>query len=189
MLKTSSSFLISATDLQLVSVEVISGASATSGITINMGNQFETLNIIGSTYYGSNLTGGFGSDVITGGRGNDIITGGRGSDTLTGNGGADVFVFNTLLGASNIDYITDFNALDDKIYLDRNFFTGLSAGALTTGAFNSAALEVDDRIIFNSSTGAMSFDADGRGALQATQFATLYGGWVGSVSAKNFVVM
>jgi hypothetical protein len=167
---------------------VISAASATSGVTINMGNQFEGLSIVGS-YYGSNLTGGFGADVITGGRNNDVITGGRGSDVLTGNGGSDIFVFNTLLGATNIDTIRDFNAYDDRIYLDRTYFYGLSTGVLAKGAFNSASVEADDRIIFNSSSGALSFDSDGTGPNSAQQFATVSAGWIGTVTSSNFVVI
>ena len=52
------------------------------------------------------------------------------------------------------------------IHLDNAVFTGLAAGALAAGAFNTgaAASQADDRIIYNAATGALLFDADGSGA-------------------------
>ena len=68
-------------------------------------------------------------------------------------------------------------------------FTGLAAGALAAGAFNTgaAATEADDRIIYNSATGALLFDADGTGASAAIQFATLAGGL--ALTASEFLVI
>jgi serralysin len=48
----------------------------------------------------------------------------------------------------------------------------LAAGAFKAGAL---ATDADDRIIYNTTTGALLYDADGTGATAAVQFATLTG--------------
>lgn len=135
-----------------------------------------------------NLTGNEFAQTIKGNAGANVINGGRGADTLTGNGGNDAFVFNTALGAGNIDRITDFNKSQDKIHLDNAIFAGLSSGALTSAAFfaGAAAHDSSDRILYNNSTGALSFDSDGIGGAVQTQFATLSPGL--SLTAAAFFV-
>ena len=188
MLTGTSAALNSATNNQLINVETVSGALSTRGVIINLSNQIEAFYIVGSSY-GDALTGGFGSDTIVGGLGNDFLTGGKGNDTLNGNGGADIFVFNALLGPTNVDRIVSFSALDDRIWLDHSCFSGLNTGGLSAGAFNTVASQADDRIIFNTITGALSFDQDGSGSAVAVQFATLSGGWIGTLSAANFYLI
>ena len=77
----------------------------------------------------------------------------------------------------------------DKIYLDNAVFGVLADGALAAGAFRSgtAAADADDRIIYNSATGALFYDADGNGAGAAVQFATLSTGL--ALSASDFLVI
>ncbi|WP_164760147.1 calcium-binding protein, partial [Mesorhizobium sp. M5C.F.Ca.IN.020.29.1.1] len=135
-----------------------------------------------------NLTGNEFAQTIKGNAGANVINGGRGADTLTGNGGNDAFVFNTALGAGNIDRITDFNKLQDKLHIDNAIFAGLSSGALTSAAFfaGAAAHDSSDRIIYNNSTGALSFDSDGIGGAVQTQFVTLSPGL--SLTAAAFFV-
>ncbi|MGD9978957.1 MAG: calcium-binding protein, partial [Hyphomonadaceae bacterium] len=98
-----------------------------------------------------------------------------GSDRLAGGAGADAFVFSTALGAGNVDEITDFSVVDDTIQLDRSIFTAIGSGALDPDAFHigSAAADAEDRIVYNSATGALYYDADGSGAGAAVLFATL----------------
>lgn len=136
------------------------------------------------------LLGGNGADTLNGGADNDSLNGGLGTDTLTGGTGADSFLFNTTLGGSNSDTITDFSSVDDTIVLDNAMFTGLSDGALAAGVFRigSAALDADDRIVFNATTGALFYDADGTGAGTAVQFATVTAP-VGGLSAADFLVV
>ena len=123
------------------------------------------------------LTGGNGVDTLKGMGGNDLLGGGAGKDVLTGGLGNDLFLFNTALNRlTNIDRITDFNVAADTIRLDNDVFKALTkTGVLAAGAFNTGATatEANDRIIYNEATGALLYDANGRGGLPAIQFATL----------------
>ena len=122
------------------------------------------------------LDGGFGNDRLIGGAGYDRLIGGAGADTLTGGAGADVFVLNQVKG---IDHITDFASGSDHISLSRAAYKALGAvGALDTAAFYAAAgatkgQDATDRVIYNTTTGALYYDADGSGAGKAIQIAVL----------------
>jgi len=160
------------------------------------GAYVETLTLTGSgniSATGNNqdniLTGNGGNNVIQGNGGNDTINGGLGADTLTGGAGSDLFAFSSALGGGNIDAITDYTVTNDTIQLDDSVFAGLALGALSAGAFyiGTAAHDSTDRIIYNSSTGALLFDADGNGAGAAVQFATLSTGL--ALVASEFVVV
>lgn len=141
------------------------------------------------------LFGGSGNDKIYGGRGNwdydlyywfyddygdggnDTINGGLGNDTLTGGTGVDTFIFSTALGTTNLDRITDFSVTDDTIWLENTgIFKALTTlGTLSSSSFHTgtAAGDAADRIIYNSTTGSLSYDVDGSGKKAAIQFATL----------------
>ena len=137
------------------------------------------------------LTGNTGKNVLNGGAGIDVLSGGAGIDTLTGGAGKDTFLFNAALNkANNIDKITDFSVKDDTIQLENDVFTALTkVGALAKGAFwiGAVAHDADDRIIYNKATGALSYDADGKGGAAAVQFATLSKGLVPTFA--DFVVV
>ncbi len=123
------------------------------------------------------LSGLGGKDRLSGDAGDDVLNGGLGADWLNGGAGRDVFVFDTALSRENRDTIQGFSAVDDTIHLSHEIFTALSVGELTAGAFNTgaAATQADDRIIFDTRTGALMYDADGAGGNAAVQFATLTG--------------
>jgi Ca2+-binding RTX toxin-like protein len=132
-----------------------------------------------------------GADTLLGGSGNDLLDGGLEADTLTGGGGEDTFRFSTALGNGNVDWIKDFNVADDLIQLDSLIFTALNDGALAVGAFFKSAAGVasdaGDRIIYDTDSGALNYDADGTGALAAVQFARV--GTNLNLSANDFVVI
>jgi Ca2+-binding RTX toxin-like protein len=123
---------------------------------------------------GIDLAGNASGNVVRGNNGNNVINGGDGNDELTGLGGQDSFLFDTALNeATNLDVITDFNVMDDTIRLENAVFSSLGGGFLAANAFvtGEAALDANDRIIYNSDTGALLYDSDGSGAADAVQFA------------------
>jgi len=124
-----------------------------------------------------NLTGNALAQAITGNAGVNVLNGGGGNDTMSGFGGADNFVFSTALGTGNVDIITDFNVAEDTIHLDDAVFVGLTTGTLGGAAFAAnligAATDALDRIIYETDTGRVYFDADGNGAIASVHFATL----------------
>ncbi|WP_275541787.1 calcium-binding protein [Phaeobacter piscinae] len=133
-----------------------------------------------------------GADVLRGGRGNDLLDGGLMDDTLIGGKGDDFFRFSTELGADNIDEIRDFDTASDTILLDSAIFTEVGeAGVLDFNAFHSSAsgtaLDGADRIVYNSDSGALSYDADGIGGVDAIQFAQLQSGL--QLGADDFVII
>lgn len=133
------------------------------------------------------LYGRSGADRLDGGSGNDRLSGGSGADILIGGTGLDIFVFNTAIDA--VDKIVDFSTIDDTIRLDDAIFSGLAVGTLASSAFyaGSAAHDSTDRIIYNQTTGALYFDADGTGSTAAKQFAQLSPGL--AVSNADFAIV
>jgi Ca2+-binding RTX toxin-like protein len=123
------------------------------------------------------LTGNASGNVITANAGDNVINGGDGDDELTGLGGQDAFLFNTALNEDyNVDVITDFNVADDTIRLDDAIFSAnLGLGNISSGelVIGPAALDANDRIIYDSNTGALYYDSDGVGGTAAIQFAEL----------------
>jgi len=147
-------------------------------------------NVINGNGAGNLLYGLVGNDRLSGAAGDDALHGGVGNDTLDGGAGGDGYYFDTPLNAAtNVDRILSYSVADDDIFLENAVFTGLAAGGLAAGAFNtgSAATEADDRIIYNSVTGALLFDADGVGGAAAVQFATVTAGL--AMSASEFTVI
>lgn len=129
---------------------------------------------------GLTILGSAGSNKIVGTAHDDIIGGGGGHDILTGGAGADAFVFNTSVNASNnIDTLTDFQGGLDSLRLSMTVFTGLagsgtlSAGEFWAGAGAIAAHDADDRVIYDTATGALYYDADGLGGAAAVQIALI----------------
>lgn len=126
----------------------------------------------GGVFIGDNdhLSGGNGNDTLYGG--NDYSSGGYGSDTLTGGAGADTFYFD--YPDYGIDIITDFVVTDDTISVSNSdFISRLTSAVITPEQFilGSAAADANDRFIYNQSTGALIFDADGTGTAEQVQFA------------------
>ncbi|HEY8383814.1 MAG TPA: M10 family metallopeptidase [Microvirga sp.] len=147
-----------------------------------------------------NAVGGSGGDILKGNAvrnvlrgngGNDILNGAGGNDVLFGGSGRDTFVFSSgLAGEASMDRIADFRPVDDTIRLENGVFTALTrTGKLGSGAFwtGSSAHDASDRIIYDKTSGALLYDADGTGAAAALRFAQLKAGL--TLSAADFIVV
>ena len=130
---------------------------------------------------GNVITGNQGRNTLAGGAGKDTLSGGTGNDQLTGGAGADRFVFDTAPNArSNVDRITDFSVLDrDKIILSTAIFTGIDhTGSLHSPEFYAGrgvtgAHDDTDRIVYDTASGKLYYDADGVGGMDAILIAQL----------------
>lgn len=118
-----------------------------------------------------------GADTLSGKGGGDVLYGGLGKDTLTGGAGKDAFVFDA---KPENDLITDFSKADgDQIRLSKAIFTGIThTGALTSAEFHAAAgataaHDANDRVVYDTTSGVLYYDADGIGGTAAVAIATL----------------
>lgn len=163
----------------------LTGVASISGTGNSLSNT-----LAGNT--GNNtLIGLGGNDVLSGGAGNDVLKGGVGKDTLTGGVGNDKFYFDSPRNAvTNVDRIADFSVPADTLVLENEFFTALrTTGTLAPSAFHigSKAADASDRIIYNATTGALSYDPDGSGSAAMSTFATLVPG-LALTNADIFVI-
>jgi Ca2+-binding RTX toxin-like protein len=168
--------------------------SVSSSVTYTLPVNVENLTLTGASAINgtgndqtNRITGNAASNQLNGGAGGDVLDGGAGTDTLTGGTGKDKFNFTTI---GNIDTITDFTVIDDTIQLENAVFTSLvTAGTLAAGQFviGSNALDGNDYVIYNSTTGALLYDADGSGATAAVQIAIVTAGL--SMTYADFVVI
>jgi serralysin len=157
-----------------------------------------TGNALANTLIGNSaanvLKGGGEADTMQGGTGNDRLFGGTGNDSLTGDAGADIFVFDTALSATdNVDEIADFSTSLDRIWLDQTIFTRLSVtGTLSSLLFRASAdglaIDQNDYILYNTTSGALMYDADGAGAGAGIQFLTLTTK-PSSITASDFMIV
>jgi Ca2+-binding RTX toxin-like protein len=142
------------------------------------------------------LFGGLGADVLTGGddadvlhaeEGDDRVNGGVGADFIRGGAGADVLIggtgadlFHYALAAEGADQINDFAVGEDLLAFSAlGFGTGLQPAMQLGARFASnaagTATEAFGQFVYATSSGVLSWDADGTGAGAAVVIATLGG--------------
>jgi predicted extracellular nuclease len=142
----------------------ITGSTNSDTIAAFSGNDF----VFGADGNDS-INGGFGDDTLLGSNGADTLIGNIGNDSLIGGTGNDFFVYNSF--TEGTDTIADF-ASGDKILIQALAFGGLtSVNLLVNAAFGSAT----PGFLFNSTSGLLSFDADGNGVVAPVAIATLTG--------------
>jgi serralysin len=137
------------------------------------------------------LSGSHGNDYIAGRGGNDRLDGGFGLNTLNGGAGGDEFVFNAIntffesFGGSievGLNVIEDFTRRDELLF-DNSWFEALGAedkwGArderFHAAADATSGHDANDRLVYNTTTGDLYYDADGSGAGAALPVASLQG--------------
>jgi Ca2+-binding RTX toxin-like protein len=144
--------------------------------------------ILGSSRAES-LSGSHGNDYIEGRGGNDRLDGGFGLDTLNGGAGADDFVFNAIARFGDFilptlpDVIEHFTARDDELLFDNSAFDALGAedawsardARFYAAAGATSGHDANDRLVYNTTTGDLYYDADGSGAEAALHVASLQG--------------
>jgi Ca2+-binding RTX toxin-like protein len=115
---------------------------------------------------------------------------------LTGGADQDFFVFDTAPSTGNFSTIMDFNYGDnDRIHLVQSGFTGFShLGELTTEEFYAAAgaksgHDTSDRVIYDTTSGKLYYDADGLGGDDAFQFATIASGSHSVLTYSDFQII
>ncbi len=109
--------------------------------------------------------------------GNDTLEGSGGDDTLIGGDGRDVFRFTTEPSYSAAT-IEDFVSGTDRIELDGEIFTAIESGKIDevfVANETGEATSEDQRLIYNTETGELFYDADGSGDGSAGLIATLTG--------------
>src|SRR5687768_5846577 len=129
------------------------------------------------------LIGNSAGQTLTGQGGSDRLSGAGGVDTLWGGTGADSFVFGET-GTANADRISDFASGSDKIVLDASVMSALGAsGTFAAGDARfvanatGTAQDAGDRIIYETDTRQIWYDADGNGTAATRQLiATLQSG-------------
>jgi Ca2+-binding RTX toxin-like protein len=145
-----------------------------SGHNTIVGNGFD--NRLSGDAGDDSLNGGFGLDRLYGNAGNDTLDGGDLRDRLAGGGGADVFKVSSLPDAA--DALADFVSGQDRIQVVASVNFNGSLGTLDASRLVAAGtpLATNDWVfIYDSSTGALTYDANGQGAGSAVRVATLTG--------------
>jgi len=129
--------------------------------------------------FNDQLGGNAAAQNLAGQAGADTLWGAGGADTLWGGTGNDAFVFREM-GSANADRVSDFASGQDKLQFEDAAFTAIGAlGNFATSdarfwaSSTGAAHDASDRVLYNTTTGQLYYDADGNGGGAAQLIATL----------------
>ncbi|MGV3550616.1 choice-of-anchor Q domain-containing protein [Rhizobium sp.] len=155
---------------------IVSGGHAEgdriSGFEAVLGSMFgDKLSAAGATTGSFFLLAGGGNDIVIGGDGSDYISGGAGVDRLTGGGGADQFEL--AFRQKDRDVITDFGRYDYLIidlavfgsefnYSEKTSRTpDIFDPTLFVANAEGRATGLEDRLVYNTTTGELFYDKNG----------------------------
>ena len=158
-----------------------------SSVSYTLPDNVENITLVGNSSIDANgnnlnniLMGNTGNNSLDGGTGNDLLIGNGGHDTLTGGTGSDTFLYNAKPEENNKIIITDFTTGLDKLQFSvpmLNKLGNLGHFANDDEAFVSNVTGKADngheRLIYNSSTGILSYDPDGNGHSAPTAIVVL----------------
>jgi Ca2+-binding RTX toxin-like protein len=131
--------------------------------------------------FNDQLTGDASAQNLTARSGADTLAGAGGVDTLWGGAGPDTFIFREN-GTANADVIGDWTSGSDEVALDNAAMGALGAeGAFVAGdarfwsSSTGVAHDANDRVIYNTNSGQLYYDADGNGSGAAQLIASFTG--------------
>lgn len=132
------------------------------------------------------------TETIDAGAGNDTVYVSTGADQITLGAGSDTLVFSKLVTGADAPRIADYSVADDSIQLSKAAFAALGpVGALSAAEFEAAAgglaTAASTRIVYDTATGDLSYDADGSGAGTAVVIAHLTG--IPTLTAAEFTIV
>jgi Ca2+-binding RTX toxin-like protein len=157
--------------------------SATMAVTVSVSNPAaNTGEAAGDRFIGiEGLASSAFNDTLTGDKGDNWLVGQSGADVLDGGAGYDTAAYTTAMAAVTASLAQPSANTGEA--------TAGAVGALASGAFykGTAAHASSDRIIYNQTTGALLYDADGTGTKAAVQFATVSGSV--SLTASDFTIV
>jgi len=175
-------------DVGLDSVTIGTGTAAAAVITATTALHVNA----NAAANGLRIKGNNGANTLIGSGFDDTLSGGAGNDTLIGGAGADTYRFDsTLNSTTNKDLLIDFSpSQNDRIELENAVFTGFATtGPLSATDFAvSAAATPSACILYNNSTGTLTYDSNGTLAGGTTVFAVLPSGLAASMTASLFTV-
>ena len=151
---------------------VYASASYTLASSVNI-RYLATDNIAGVNAI--NLTGNGFANNIHGNAGDNVLCGMDGKDYLFGYGGADTFFFNSNPVSNSLDTLVDFDGAQDHILLSSAFGTfgpTLDADEFVLG---TAAQDANNSIIYDTTTGLLTYDSNGSLSGGVRPFARLSG--------------
>ncbi len=165
--------------------EVRSSVSFSLGDGVHARGDIENLTLSGAgaidgtgNALSNTLVGNTGANTLRGGPGGDVLDGKRGRDSLIGGEDGDAFMFSVKPKKANADHVIDFVPGEDAIHLDHDRFAKLGLGELNRKAFHAAknahnAKDGKDRIIYDTESGKLRYDKDGKDGHKAKLFAIL----------------
>ncbi|HLO76565.1 MAG TPA: M10 family metallopeptidase [Magnetospirillum sp.] len=161
--------------------------TVSSSVNFTLGSTCENLRLTGNAAVatGNALAGNAAANTLNGLGGNDILTGGNGLDSLIGGAGNDTFrVASTTSGA---DTIADFVHGVDKLQVVSSNFPGVTASLASVLSLTGRPTSTATRLVYNRSTGQLSYDSNGTATGGSTLLATLT--TKPALSASDFVVI